>query len=65
MGEDLHRRLRGLLPAALSRGVGAQVQRPLAIVVVGGNLLAPILILVVLPVLIDLFKSRAEATSLN
>jgi heavy metal efflux system protein len=50
----------GLLPAALSRGVGAQVQRPLAIVVVGGNLLAPILILVVLPVLIDLFKSRAE-----
>jgi cobalt-zinc-cadmium resistance protein CzcA len=47
----------GLLPAALSRGVGAQVQRPLAIVVVGGNLLAPILILVVLPVLIDLFKS--------
>jgi heavy metal efflux system protein len=33
------------------------VQRPLAIVVVGGNLLAPILILVVLPVLIDLFKS--------
>ena len=48
----------GLLPAALSRGVGAQVQRPLAIVVVGGNLLAPILILVVLPVLIDLFKSR-------
>jgi cobalt-zinc-cadmium resistance protein CzcA len=55
----------GLLPTALSRGVGAQVQRPLAIVVVGGNLLAPILILVVLPVLIDLFKSRAEATSLN
>ena len=47
----------GLLPAALSRGVGAQVQRPLAIVVVGGNLLAPILILIVLPVLIDLFKS--------
>jgi cobalt-zinc-cadmium resistance protein CzcA len=50
----------GLLPAALSRGVGAQVQRPLAIVVVGGNLLAPILILIVLPVLIDLFKSPAE-----
>lgn len=47
----------GLLPAALSRGVGAQVQRPLAIVVVGGNLLAPLLILIVLPVLIDLFLS--------
>jgi heavy metal efflux system protein len=50
----------GLLPAALSHGVGAQVQRPLAIVVVGGNLLAPILILIVLPVLIDLFKPRVE-----
>ena len=49
----------GLLPAALSRGVGAQVQRPLAIVVVGGNLLAPLLILIVLPVLIDLFGRRA------
>jgi heavy metal efflux system protein len=49
----------GLLPAALSRGVGAQVQRPLAIVVVGGNLLAPILILIVLPVLIDRFKSQS------
>jgi hypothetical protein len=29
-------------------------------VVVGGNLLAPILILIVLPVLIDLFKPQAE-----
>jgi heavy metal efflux system protein len=48
----------GLLPAALSYGIGAQVQRPLAIVVVGGNLLSPILILVVLPVLIDLFSRR-------
>jgi cobalt-zinc-cadmium resistance protein CzcA len=50
----------GLLPAALFSGVGAQVQRPLAIVVVGGNLLAPILILIVLPVLIEACKtSRA------
>jgi cobalt-zinc-cadmium resistance protein CzcA len=49
----------GLLPAALSHGVGAEVQRPLAVVVVGGNLLAPMLILVVLPLLIDLFKSRS------
>ncbi|MBV8567134.1 MAG: efflux RND transporter permease subunit [Methylobacteriaceae bacterium] len=50
----------GLLPAALSYGVGAQVQRPLAIVVVGGNLLAPLLILIVLPVLIDIFSRRAR-----
>jgi cobalt-zinc-cadmium resistance protein CzcA len=48
----------GLLPAAVSTGIGAQVQRPLAIVVVGGILLAPILILLVLPVLIDLFSRR-------
>jgi heavy metal efflux system protein len=51
----------GLLPAALSHGVGAQVQRPLAIVVVGGNLLAPLLILVVLPVVIAVFKSRSAS----
>ncbi|MGO8798667.1 MAG: efflux RND transporter permease subunit [Roseiarcus sp.] len=49
------------VPAALSYGVGAQVQRPLAIVVVGGNLLSPILILIVLPVLIDLLSRRADA----
>jgi cobalt-zinc-cadmium resistance protein CzcA len=48
----------GLLPAALSTGIGSQVQKPLAIVVVGGVLLAPVLILLVLPVLIDLFSRR-------
>ena len=48
----------GLLPAAISTGIGSQVQKPLALVVVGGILLAPILILVILPVLIDLFSRR-------
>ncbi|MDR0480425.1 MAG: CusA/CzcA family heavy metal efflux RND transporter, partial [Gallionellaceae bacterium] len=48
----------GLLPAALSNGIGSQVQKPLALVVVGGMLLAPILILLVLPVMIDLFSKR-------
>jgi cobalt-zinc-cadmium resistance protein CzcA len=48
----------GLLPAALSTGIGSQVQRPLALVVVGGILLAPLLILVVLPVLIEVFSRR-------
>jgi len=43
----------GLLPAAVSTGIGAQVQRPLAIVVVGGMVLAPILILIILPVAIE------------
>jgi heavy metal efflux system protein len=50
----------GLLPAALSSGIGSQVQKPLAIVVVGGSLLAPFLILLVLPVLIDLFSRRRQ-----
>jgi cobalt-zinc-cadmium resistance protein CzcA len=49
----------GLLPAAFSTGIGSQVQRPLALVVVGGMLLAPVLILLVLPVLILKF-SRAQ-----
>jgi len=51
----------GLLPAAISTGIGSQVQKPLALVVVGGVLLAPALILVVLPVLIDLFSKRGVA----
>ena len=48
----------GLLPAALSSGIGSQVQKPLAVVVVGGMMLAPILILVILPVLILMFSRR-------
>jgi cobalt-zinc-cadmium resistance protein CzcA len=51
----------GLLPAALSTGIGSQVQKPLALVVVGGMLLAPALILLVLPVLIDRFSIRQPA----
>jgi cobalt-zinc-cadmium resistance protein CzcA len=48
----------GLLPAAVSTGIGSQVQRPLALVVVGGITLAPLLFLTVLPVLIDIFSRR-------
>jgi cobalt-zinc-cadmium resistance protein CzcA len=48
----------GLLPAAVANGIGSQVQKPLALVVVGGILLAPVLILIVLPVLLDLFSKR-------
>jgi len=48
----------GLIPAAISTGIGSQVQRPLALVVVGGMLFAPVLILLVLPVLIDTFSKR-------
>jgi len=48
----------GLLPAAVATGIGSQVQRPLALVVVGGITLAPALILIVLPVLLDMFSRR-------
>jgi heavy metal efflux system protein len=50
----------GLFPAAMSSGIGSQVQKPLAVVVVGGMMLAPILILVILPVLILTFSRRRE-----
>jgi heavy metal efflux system protein len=53
----------GLLPAAVSNGIGSQVQKPLAVVVVGGMTLAPIVILVALPVLIALFSRRRAAVS--
>jgi cobalt-zinc-cadmium resistance protein CzcA len=41
----------GLVPAALSTGIGSQVQQPLACVIVGGMLLSPICSLLVIPVL--------------
>jgi cobalt-zinc-cadmium resistance protein CzcA len=41
----------GLFPAAISTAIGAQVQRPLATVVVGGMLIGPLLLLVVVPAL--------------
>jgi cobalt-zinc-cadmium resistance protein CzcA len=48
----------GFLPMALSTGVGAEVQRPLATVVIGGVLSSTLLTLLVLPVLYDLFGRR-------
>jgi cobalt-zinc-cadmium resistance protein CzcA len=53
----------GLLPAAISNGIGSQVQKPLALVVVGGVTLAPVLILIILPVLIDMFSRRKAVDS--
>jgi cobalt-zinc-cadmium resistance protein CzcA len=50
----------GLLPAAMSEGIGSQVQKPLAIVVVVGMMLAPFVILITLPVLISVFSRRAR-----
>ncbi|MBV9234332.1 MAG: efflux RND transporter permease subunit, partial [Xanthobacteraceae bacterium] len=48
----------GLLPAAVSTGIGSQVQKPLATVVVGGMLVGPIIMLVVVPALQTLFLAR-------
>ena len=48
----------GLLPAAVSSGIGSQVQRPLATVVVGGMLIGPIMLLVVVPALRMMFLGR-------
>ncbi|MCK1595276.1 efflux RND transporter permease subunit [Bradyrhizobium sp. 164] len=48
----------GLFPAALSHGIGSQVQRPLATVVVGGMFIGPLLLLVVAPALRKIVLSR-------
>ena len=54
----------GLLPMALASGIGSDLQRPLAVVVVGGTILLPFFILIVQPIIIGLFgRSRAEARS--
>ena len=50
----------GLLPMALSTGIGAETQKPLAVVVIGGLVSATLLTLFVLPVLYVLF-SRLRA----
>ena len=48
----------GLAPLLVARGIGAEVQRPLATVVVGGLLTSTLLTLFVLPVLYFIFESR-------
>jgi cobalt-zinc-cadmium resistance protein CzcA len=55
----------GLLPAALSSGIGSQVQKPLAVVVVGGMMLAPIIILITLPVLILMISRRTPGVAVD
>ena len=49
----------GFLPMALSHGAGAEVQRPLATVVIGGLMIATFLTLFVLPILYMLFEKRS------
>jgi heavy metal efflux system protein len=51
----------GLLPAAVSTGIGSEVQRPLATVVVGGMLFGTFLLLLVVPVLTMALLGRGDA----
>jgi len=53
----------GFLPMALNTGMGAEVQRPLATVVIGGVASSTLLTLVVLPVLYLVFQSRRPVLS--
>ncbi len=51
----------GLIPMLLSSGVGAETQRPLATVVVGGLITSTALTLLLLPLLYDWMETRVEA----
>ncbi|MBY5958041.1 CusA/CzcA family heavy metal efflux RND transporter [Membranicola marinus] len=55
----------GFLPMAISTNVGAEVQRPLATVVIGGLISATILTLLVLPVLYAMVESRSAQRALK
>ncbi|WP_223649950.1 efflux RND transporter permease subunit [Hymenobacter psoromatis] len=51
----------GLLPAALSHGIGSETQKPLAIVVIGGLITATLLSLLILPAVYEwVYSSRQE-----
>jgi heavy metal efflux system protein len=55
----------GLFPAAISTEIGSQVQRPLATVIVGGMLLGPIMLLLVVPALRMVFLTHDHAAPLD
>ncbi len=55
----------GFVPMALSTGVGAEVQRPLATVVIGGVLSSTLLTLLVLPVLYHFFGPRLQSVKIE
>jgi cobalt-zinc-cadmium resistance protein CzcA len=51
----------GLLPMALSHGIGAETQKPLAVVIIGGLISATLLTLIVLPSLYLLFERNGKS----
>jgi heavy metal efflux system protein len=50
----------GFVPMAIATGPGAEVQRPLATVVIGGIITSTFLTLIVLPLLYDWLESRGR-----
>jgi heavy metal efflux system protein len=48
----------GLLPAAISTGIGSETQKPLAIVVIGGLITATILTLLIFPLVFEVFYKK-------
>jgi len=55
----------GLIPMLLSSGVGAETQRPLATVVVGGLITSTLLTLILLPVIYEWMETRKKKQKLN
>jgi len=53
----------GLLPMALSKGIGSEVQKPLAVVIIGGLVSATVLTLVVLPTLYLVMEKAGKRKS--
>jgi cobalt-zinc-cadmium resistance protein CzcA len=50
----------GLMPAAISTGIGSESQKPLAIVIIGGLITATVLILLLFPIFYELFNRSAN-----
>ncbi len=55
----------GLLPMALSHGIGSEVQKPLATVIIGGLISAMLLTLIVLPVLYTMVESKRKVEEIE
>jgi cobalt-zinc-cadmium resistance protein CzcA len=55
----------GFVPMALSHGAGAEVQRPLATVVIGGIITSTFLTLVLLPVLYEWLERKQKLQTTN
>jgi cobalt-zinc-cadmium resistance protein CzcA len=53
----------GLLPMALSKGIGSEVQKPLAVVIIGGLVSATFLTLIALPALYTLLERGGKSAS--